>query len=190
MPFLATNSARPGRLRYEKRMEIAIARLWDGSLAKPEEQVELALIAHPEHLEIRVDAPYHADPAPGGVPGPCPKLWEYEVVEVFVSGRAERYTEIELGPHGHHLVLQLDGVRHAVAEELPIEFSATIEGNRWRGQAKVPKHYFPPPPYRVNAYSIHGREPDRRYLAWTAVPGAQADFHRLEYFRPIQLWSS
>ena len=37
-----------------------------------------------------------------------------------------RYIEIELGPHGHHIVLLLDGVRNAVAKLLPIQYEATI----------------------------------------------------------------
>jgi hypothetical protein len=40
--------------------------------------------------------------------------------------RRRRYIEIELGPHGHHLVLLLDGVRNAVAKLLPIKYNAAI----------------------------------------------------------------
>ena len=39
---------------------------------------------------------------------------------------SSRYVEIELGPHGHHIVLLLDGERNAVAKLLPIQYDAVI----------------------------------------------------------------
>ena len=39
---------------------------------------------------------------------------------------------IELGPHGHHIVLFLDGVRNAVAKLLPIQYDAVIGESRLR----------------------------------------------------------
>lgn len=139
-------------------------------------------------LRIGVEAPFHDDPAPPGPPGPCWELWEHEVVELLVLGEAERYTEIELGPHGHHLVLRLEGRRNIVERALAIAFRATREGGRWRGEALIPGEYLPPRPWRGNAYSIHGQGSQRRYLAWTPVPGATPDFHRLESFAPLDLW--
>ena len=109
-----------------------------------------------EALVIEVDAPFYADPAPKGPPGSTWALWEHEVVEVFLMGQGESYTEVELGPHGHHLVLRLLGRRNIVERELPIEFEAHVEGDRWKGRARVPNSCLPDPILRLNAYAIHG----------------------------------
>src|SRR5690606_32296345 len=123
------------------------------------------------------------DPPPAGPPGPTDRLWEHEVVELFVLGDGERYTEIELGPHGHHLVLQLDGVRRPVRARVPIASEAAITGDRWRGVAHVDGRWFPTP-RRWNAYAVHGRGDDRQHLAAVPVPGPAPDFHRLACFAP------
>ena len=138
-------------------------------------------------LEITVDAIYRGDPPPPGPAGPTWGLWDYEVVELFVLGPGERYTEIELGPHGHHLVLRLEGRRSAVARELPLDFEATISGGRWRGRARLDAALLPPGPHRANAYAIYGVGAARRYLAWAPAPGPAPDFHRLESFRSVTM---
>ena len=91
-------------------MRIVVERLWDGSPARSEERVVLDVHRTPEGLVVHVDAPYHGNPEPPCDPGPTDGLWNYGVVELFLVGPEEErraYTEIELGPHGHHLVLRL-----------------------------------------------------------------------------------
>ncbi len=158
-------------------MELFIASTWDGHGIAPSEQV-LVTLTFEDGLRIEVDAPFHGDPPPPGDPGPTPRLWEHEVVEVFVLGDDEHYTEIELSPHGHHLVLRLEGVRNATESGLDLDFAATIEGNRWTGTAQVPADYLPAGALRVNAFAIHGD----RYLCWSPTLGDKPDFHRLESF--------
>lgn len=49
-------------------------------------------------------------------------------------GPAPHYLELELSPHGAHLVLQLDDVRHVFASQLPLPYSHTrVDGDRWHG---------------------------------------------------------
>lgn len=48
-------------------------------------------------------------------------LWDYEVVEVFFLGRAERYFELEMSPHGHYLALKLQGARNIVEKEVKLQ---------------------------------------------------------------------
>ncbi|MEQ1564905.1 MAG: hypothetical protein ABMA64_04655, partial [Myxococcota bacterium] len=124
---------------------------------------------------------------PPGPAGPTPKLWEHEVVELFVLGDDQRYTEIELNPHGHHLVLQLDGIRNIVAAELPLTFDATIAGDRWTGVATLDRALLPSPPRKCNVYRVAGAGPTRRWQALVDVPGEKPDFHRLDRFAPWPL---
>jgi len=136
-----------------------------------------------------VDAPFHGDPPPAAAPGPVDRLWDYEVVELFLLGEDERYLEIELGPGGHHLVLALAGRRELVASGLPLDFAAHIDGARWSGRASLPLHRLPPGLRAANAYAIHGTGPARRHLAAHPVPGPLPDFHRLDAFPPLSAFA-
>lgn len=165
---------------------LEITRTWDGAPVGPDEAVRLAVALDDEGLTIEVDAPFHGDPPPPGPPGPTWALWEQEVVELFVLGPGDRYTEIELGPHGHHLVLRLEGVRQIVERELPIPYEAVITGGRWRAVARLPPSLLPEGPYRINATAIHGRGEGRRYLSWAPLPAEKPDFHQLHRFLPFK----
>lgn len=161
---------------------ITVGSTWDGAPARPGEVAEVALALEGDELLVTVEAPFHDDPAPPGEGGATDGLWEFEVVEVFVLGPDARYTEIELGPHGHHLVLRLHGVRRPVESGLAIDYVAVHNGPRWRGMARVPVAALPPRPWRLNAYAIHGVGAARRYLVATALGGDAPDFHRLDGF--------
>lgn len=163
---------------------LVVGRTWDGALLPEEERAQIKLSYEGDDLRIDVDAPYAGDPAPTEPPGPMDGLWAHEVVEVFVVGLEERYLEIELGPHGHHLVIQLDGIRQRTAALLPIRYEARIEGDRWRGTAHVPRSYLPVPQVRCNVFRISGPQGSRRYHALAPVPGDKPDFHRIQRFPP------
>jgi len=196
----------PGQTSYEgeanwapQGVKVTIGNTWDGEKAEANEEVAVSVRTVDEEVIITVDAPFHKDPAPPGPAGSTDQLWDYEVVEVFILGRAERYLEVEMSPHGHYLVLKLQGARNIVASGIPLDFSVTtnragptIYGNRWTGVARIPKALLPDGPYSWNAYSIHGTGADRRYLSLYPVPGPGyfddvADFHRIGFFRPIDL---
>lgn len=166
-------------------MHLDINRNWDGSPgpgAAPTLQLQLRDV-----LSVRVDAPFHGDPPPELPPGPCPRLWEHEVVELFLLGAGDCYLEIELGPHEHHLVLQLEGRRHVVRSGLPIAFQARRSGARWQGEAQLPLAYLPEGLRALNAYAIFGPAGARQHLCYVPVPGPAPDFHRLECFAPCTL---
>jgi len=168
-------------------VKFEIAATWDGLSIPREESVFLEAWIDDEGLQLRVDAPYHGDPAPSLEPGPSPGLWEYEVVEFFLVGEGERYTEVELGPHGHYLVLTLDGIRKVVEEGTLLEFESRIEDQRWTGRATLAPTHLPPGPHRANACAIHGSGPARRYLSAVTLPGPQPDFHRIQLFPSANL---
>jgi hypothetical protein len=136
-------------------------------------------------LVVQVQAPFHDDPPPPGPPGRYPRLWEHEVVELFLLGEGERYTEIEVGPHGHHLALNLLGRRHVVDGHVRVKVETRIDGARWSGRAEVSRSDLPERCIRANAYAMFGSGVDRQCLAAHPVPGEAPDFHRLECFPPI-----
>ncbi len=168
-------------------MVFLIDKTWDGRAVEPAEAGRVELVSRGEEVSVLVDAPFHGDPPPPGPPGATDRLWEHEVVEVFLLGRDERYLEIELGPHGHHLALELRGVRRVVRSRLPLGYESRIEGARWRGAATFPRTWLPAGLERGNAYAIHGAGSSRRHLAAHPVPGDAPDFHRLACFGPLRL---
>jgi hypothetical protein len=170
------------------RIVLPTAATWDGEVAADSEIAAVTLAAAPGGLRVEIEAPFHADPPPAAALGPCDGLWEHEVVELFVAGPGEHYLEVEVGPHGHYLVLRLDGIRRRAGPPVELEsgVEAAIERGRWRGAAVVPWSLLPPGPHRVNAYAVHGAAP-RRYLAYAPVPGPAPDFHRLERFVAVEL---
>jgi len=166
---------------------VRTSRTWDGQEALASEIAELSFHASDGALEIRVEAPYHGDPAPEGEPGSTPRLWEYEVVEVFLLGAGGCYLELEFGPHGHYLALSFRGMRCPCRSGLPLSYQALRHGDRWSGRAKIVPALLPAGLDRANGYAIHGAGSTRRYLASTPVPGPAPDFHRLELFEPWRL---
>ena len=174
--------------------ELPIAHDHRGQLLPESERGLVTLSRDADALLIQVDAPFFGDAPPTAPVGATDRLWEHEVCEVFIADDAEHYLEIELSPHGHHLVLELRGVRRVVRSQLPISYSARIEAGpnrsaRFRGLARVPWHYLPAVPRRVNAYAIHGSAQQRCYHAHNAPNegGHVADFHKLGSFVPFAL---
>ncbi|KAM4603758.1 UPF0462 protein C4orf33 homolog [Polymixia lowei] len=178
-------------------MEFVIRHTWD-SLPVTHEPVRVNFSPGDGGLKMEVFAPFFNDPAaPAGPPGqPFPGLWDYEVVEsFFLDSTTENYLEVEICPHGQHLVLLLSGRRHAFQQQLPLTFSATITGDKWIGEALLPWKYFPPNVNKMNSYAIHGSGEARTYEALYPVPkedlveGQKPNFHLLEYFQGFSLQS-
>lgn len=166
-------------------MTLRVSHTWDGKPLRADEVAEVRCLIENEELTVLVDAPFFDDPPPPAEPGSTDELWEYEVVELFLLGREKHYLEIELGPHGHYLVLKLHGRRNVTQTGLPIRYETEKVGKRWRGVAILPLSYLPHEVQRGNAYAIHGQGERRRYLAAFPVPGPSPDFHRLDAFGKI-----
>jgi hypothetical protein len=117
-----------------------------------------------------------------------PGLWNHEVVELFIAGAGAAYLEVELGPWGHHLVLQLAGVRQPIAQALPMSVSTRRCGDQhWTGEARIPRAWLPAGPHRVNAYWISGVGERRVYGCHEPLPGSHPDFHQPDRFVPVEL---
>ncbi|XP_045687143.1 UPF0462 protein C4orf33 homolog [Phyllostomus hastatus] len=174
-------------------MDFRVAHTWDGSPVG-HEPVRVGLEPGRGGVLLQASAPFFNDPpAPPGAPGkPFRGLWDYEVVEAFfLNDITEQYLEVELCPHGQHLVLLLSGRRNVWKQELALSFKASRGETTWEGTACIPWSYFPPNVTKFNAFAIHGSKDKRSYEALYPVPrhelqpGQKPDFHRLEYFKPF-----
>ena len=163
---------------------LTIRKQWDGTAALEEEEVAIDLDWDERRLRIDVAAPFWDDPLPGDPVGSTERLWEFEVVELFVASAVDprQYIEIELGPAGHYLVLRFFDVRQRAPFSIPLDFTTTASNTGWAGVARLASAHLPARPWRANAFSLHGIGADRRYLAAFALPGAQPDFHQPERF--------
>jgi hypothetical protein len=193
-----------------------ISHLWSGESLKDDEKINISVAvdsevqqAHGEPcLVISVDAPFYdnAKPQVTAVHQTDGKgclnfegLWNFEVVEVFIKGRSDKYLEIEMGPHGHYLILACDGYRQCFTRGIePISYSAIISNGRWTGRLVCPLRLLPPPtdiracPYTFNAYAIHSNSAGERVYCTAFLPPrtdevdySQPDFHKLELFQPL-----
>lgn len=162
-----------------------LRRRWDGTPSPPGEHATLTLRLREDALLIDVDAPFVGDPPPPAPPGPTQQLWEHEVVELFVQGPQGAYTEIELGPRGHHLLLRLEGVREVRDQGHAIEWEPRLAEGRFVGTAVVPRALLPATPWRGNATAIRGVGAARRYDSALALSGSRPDFHQPAVWTPL-----
>ncbi|XP_061536368.1 UPF0462 protein C4orf33 homolog [Phycodurus eques] len=183
--------------RTNMHAEFEILHTWDSNPVT-HDPIRIMFSPGVRGLKMKAIGPFFNDPeAPAGPPGqPFPGLWDYEVVEsFFLDSTTDNYLEVEFCPHGQHLVLLLSGVGQAFQEQLPIDFNATIIGDKWMGEALLPWMYFPPNVNKMNSYAIHGSGEKRIYEALYPIPsdelveGQKPNFHALKYFGNFRLQS-
>lgn len=168
-------------------MQLTIEWSWDGEPLPANERTFVSLRRQGALWHLEVDAPYFRDLPPGVPPGSTEGLWNHEVVEMFVVEErslddSPRYTEIELGPHGHFLILTFNDVRRRNAVVQPLTYRRGLEGARWWGVLTVRESAMPASPYRVNAFAAHGAAGARSHSAYRPVPGLSPDFHQPHTF--------
>lgn len=176
----------------ESFFDFTIKTLWNSVPMNENHFVQIFLTSYnnTNNLIVEIDAPFYNDTAPEASPGPFDKLWEYEVVELFLlSSTTKHYIELEFSPHGHYLVLLLTDERQVLKTmlTLPWFYTNITENGRWYGQALIPQAHLPANIDRFNAYAIHGKDEQRTYQALYPAPSnsTKPDFHRLELFQPI-----
>nr|XP_034968499.1 UPF0462 protein C4orf33 homolog isoform X1 [Zootoca vivipara] len=177
-----------------RQVEYKIVNTWD-SIPVLHAPVTITFKPGVQGLVMEVNSLFFDDPpAPPGEPGkPFDGLWDYDVAESFFLNSATRnYLEVEVCPHGQHLVLLLSA-GDCIEKGLPLTFKADINGGIWNGTAIIPWDYFPPGVDKMNSYAIHGSGVGRMYEALYPIPqeeikeGQGPNFHRLEYFKDFSL---
>jgi hypothetical protein len=175
-------------MRPLRSTTLTVASNWGGS-AVAERDVTTVRVAEATGggLIVEIDAPFRGDAAPASLPGPTDRLYEFEVVELFLAAaeHPERYLEVELSPHGHHFVLRFEGVRNAAEKALQIPYTARIEGERWRGAAFLAAELLPPGECTANAFALSGPAGARRHSLAHPLPGARPNFHQPEAYPPL-----
>ena len=184
-------------------LKSTIEHCWDGRVLPEADRVSVTLSTHGTEneptLTITVDAPYYSNKAPMKTDNACICLWDFEVVEVFIKGRMDKYIEIEMNPHGEYLILAMDGHKQCFHESLkPLQYEAHIRGKRWSAKLVIPFSYLPPPLvctncplFCFNAFAMHDDpvSKERRHLALFPSTGGydEPDFHRLHFFEGLPL---
>ena len=134
-------------------------------------------------MRVAIDAPKFDTPAPKAPAGRLWRLWEHDVVELFFAGSDGRYTELEFGPHGHYLALELSGPRQIISSEAKLTYTVETGAQRWRARAAIPQALVPTQIATYNAFAIFGPHPHRVHLVHHPLPGPHPDFHQPDHFR-------
>lgn len=187
---------------------------WDGrpSVASPY-KISFVINATTGDIVLEVDAPYFNDPPPPGEPGKCLKVYDYEVVEVFIaaypsdddeSAQYSPYLEVQIGPHGHYNLVfflqEADFKNMDTSIELDRPPTAKInpKTGRWTAEIAIPSFFLPEPvcgddlsiTWMMNAYAMHGQGEQREHIAYSPVPGSKPNFHQLRHFCPLVLFET
>lgn len=173
---------------------------WDGKNLENHGPIQISMRWHFERImgkphkrivRVNIQAPLFDDPdPPDEMAGICPGLWNYECVELFFANNKGNYTEIEVGPHGHWLVLLHKDYRQCInnGEELQLEVKNEWKGSDWHCTVEIPLAYLPGNISKFNAYAMHGSGEDRHYEALYPVTDGtlkEPDFHNLNFFGRI-----
>ncbi|RYG68086.1 hypothetical protein EON64_05950 [archaeon] len=186
---------------------------WDGSpsFSSPY-NITFSISPESGDIMVFVDAPFHDNPAPPVPVGKVENLYDYEVVEIFLASvREDRenspYLEIQLGPHGHYMLVFLmreaDWDNQDTSLELDCLPKTWIDPQvmRWYCELSLPAHYLPEPlckpdlsvTWLSNVCAIYGSQECRRHLSLYPCPSGVAgdcNFHQLSCFRPLVLFET
>jgi hypothetical protein len=184
-----------------KKFQYEIKTDWEGNEILDESKHSLISFSIPEDKNVLVitveSAPfYNNPPPPKSDHETCICLWEFEVIEVFVKGRMDKYIEIELSPHGEYLILAMDGHKQRFHEALhPISYKSKILQETWTAEIVIPFSFLPPPflagdlpMFSFNAYSLYSQG-DKR-ITNALFPCSKGEYEipdcdRLHLFQPL-----
>ncbi len=129
-----------------------------------------------------------------------PELYRFDAVEVFLDpdlATPSTYVELEVGPRGHFLDIDVDRDRRprgVVAWSSGMTVSTTVDAaaRRYRIETRVPaaalgRPRLAPAELRIGLYRLAGRADARRYLARFPTGTARPSFHVPERFGHLLL---
>ena len=174
---------------FPQELLLRVDRLWNGG-ACPDDRLwaELKLSKKPTGLRVRVSSPMlHEQRVPDAPMGSrVEKLWEHDVVELFLVGPGHQYLELELGAGGHWLLLSFDSIRHRRDSHETfkpiVKFKKTSE-KIWTSEIVIPWKLIPENLRALNAFAIMAGQ----FMAMSRVPGKEPDFHQPDAFSKATL---
>ena len=138
--------------------KIEISKSWDGKETFNPVHLNVSYESSTNSLILDILAPYYNDAKSKLFPaGRCPELWNYEVVELFISS-CERsnlkkcpYFEIVVGPHNHYIILQHTGEanffesKDDILLSNPPDIKINHENSTWSANIMIPLSLLPEP---------------------------------------------
>ena len=172
-------------------LTLVIDQKWNGTMLPTSQHGSVTLAPTQQGLKIDIIAYFNNDLPPSTPIQTTWKLWEYEVVECFITNGGQRYIELEFGPHGHHLGLRLSDIRSIDGDPFPIKLITQIDRKyrRWSGSALLSWQDLlwlgevSAEQICVNAFACWGPAHNRTYAVNTALGDGAPDFHRINQFR-------
>ena len=165
-------------------VSLRVDKLWSGGVCSDDRLwAQLNLSKQTEGLRVCVKAPMiHEQRVPDAPMGSrVEKLWEHDVVELFLVGPGHQYLELELGAGGHWLLLSFDSIRHrrdSFETFKPIvKFKKTSEKS-WTSEIIIPWKMIPENLRALNVFAIMAGQ----FMAMSPVPGDEPDFHQPDLF--------
>merc|ERR1712228_967412 len=174
-----------------------------GRISHPTDPVEVKLRPHPRGgINVTVVAPLMDMPRGGprnclSPITPCVELADYESLSVvFLAKNGEWALELMLGAHGHYVVQLYDGYGQNFTFNLPVVYdhSLTIDGEGWRGEARIPTSYLPPVVTKFNAFYTYGVEGGadgggQKMALESLFPAMEAtrDAKAFDFFQPLNM---
>ena len=170
-------------LRADRPLRIETTLTWTGAFLAPSEHHRWALRRTQSGLAGELEAPFYGDPAPSEAD--AAQLWNFEVAELFLAGAGGQYTELELSPHGLHLLLRFEAPRVRRPENKPPSVEDLFverAQDRWTARFLLPWALLPGDLDRACSFGLHGPPDRRRHLVAARLPGDVPDFHQPEHF--------
>jgi hypothetical protein len=177
---------------------------WAGKKHYPQSLTEVAALWTPSFLYVAFWATFTVlnvyegeDPARERI-----GLWDRDVVEVFANPQPEKqlhYYEFEVAPNNQWVDLEIDKTRVPfgnAAWNSGFEHAVRVQASRhqWTCEMHIPvagmgvREIAAGTRWRINFYRADGPGPDtqRRFLAWSPVPGGGGTFHWPQQFGQIE----
>lgn len=111
-------------------------------------------------------------------------LWEYDVIEIFLTYNKSQYLELQVSPLNQKFALLISKPRvdFKYPKEIKVESKVNLSKTQWGGEFNINKKDIPQGELNLkgSVFAILG-DP-REYYAINPNPEDSADFHRPELF--------
>lgn len=132
-----------------------------------------------------------------------PHLYEEDCAEIFLApdpGRRTHYFELEVGPLGHFLDIEIDRAAKSASKKSDVEWSGQLSIGARPDRAAHRAHLeiavrapeiasvlAPDARLALGLFRMDGKAPKRSYLAWSPAHTERPNFHVPEAFGTLRL---